>query len=93
MHLYQRPSMHAWLRVSVLQASMPMVVFAVGTFFGTEKFTLGVAGNMLVVGTGIAIASYGERSSTPGPGAQPARRACGLACTSRGLVVVGTKGT
>lgn len=39
-----------------------MVVFIVGTFFATEKFTMGVAANMLVVGTGIAIASYGKEA-------------------------------
>lgn len=38
---------------------MPMVVFVVGVFFATEKFTLKAALNMIVVGTGIAIASYG----------------------------------
>lgn len=38
---------------------MPMVVFLVGVLFSTEKFTLNVALNMVVVGTGIAIASYG----------------------------------
>lgn len=43
-----------------VQASMPMVVFVVGVGFATEKFTTRVALNMVVVGTGIAIASYGE---------------------------------
>jgi hypothetical protein len=37
-----------------------MVVFAVGVLFGTEKFTINTGLNMVVVGTGIAIASYGE---------------------------------
>mmetsp|Transcript_13619 Transcript_13619/g.29172 ORF Transcript_13619/g.29172 Transcript_13619/m.29172 type:complete len:345 (-) Transcript_13619:669-1703(-) len=46
--------------IQMLKASMPMVVFLVGVLFATERFTLGVAGNMVVVGTGIAIASYGE---------------------------------
>lgn len=41
---------------------MPMVVFVVGTMFGTERFTLKTSLNMVVVGTGIAIASYGEGS-------------------------------
>lgn len=35
------------------------MVFMVGCGFGTEKFTLGSLGNMLIVGVGIAIASYG----------------------------------
>lgn len=43
----------------VLQASMPMVVFGVGVLFATEKFTVRAALNMVIVGTGIAIASYG----------------------------------
>lgn len=42
-----------------VQASMPMVVFVVGVLFGTEKFTFATGINMVVVGTGIAIASYG----------------------------------
>ncbi|KXZ55918.1 hypothetical protein GPECTOR_2g1469 [Gonium pectorale] len=46
--------------IQMLKASMPMVVFIVGVFFATEKFTLKAALNMLIVGTGIAIASYGE---------------------------------
>lgn len=39
---------------------MPMVVFLVGVLFATEKFSVNAALNMVVVGTGIAIASYGE---------------------------------
>lgn len=46
--------------IQMLKASMPMVVFLVGVLFGTEKFTASSAINMVVVGTGIAIASYGE---------------------------------
>lgn len=41
---------------------MPMVVYIVGVMFRTEKFTLGTGLNMVVVGTGIAIASYGACS-------------------------------
>jgi len=40
---------------------MPLVVFIVGCGFGTKKFTLGSAGNMIIVSIGIAIASYGRR--------------------------------
>ena len=40
---------------------MPLVVFMVGCGFGTEKFTLGSAGNMIIVSIGIGIASYGKR--------------------------------
>jgi hypothetical protein len=36
-----------------------MVVFVVGVLFKTEKFTLPMAANMVVVVTGILIASYG----------------------------------
>lgn len=36
----------------------------VGCGFGTEKFTLGSLGNMLIVGVGIAIASYGALPGT-----------------------------
>ncbi|MEW5298216.1 MAG: hypothetical protein WDW38_001058 [Sanguina aurantia] len=46
--------------IQMLKASMPMVVFLVGVLFATEKFSVNAALNMLVVGTGIAIASYGE---------------------------------
>lgn len=38
---------------------MPVVVFLVGVIFGTETFTWATGFNMVVVGTGIAIASYG----------------------------------
>ena len=33
--------------IQMLKASMPLVVFIVGCFFGTEKFTLGSLGNMV----------------------------------------------
>mmetsp|Transcript_10258 Transcript_10258/g.17865 ORF Transcript_10258/g.17865 Transcript_10258/m.17865 type:complete len:349 (-) Transcript_10258:14-1060(-) len=46
--------------IQMLKASMPMVVFVVGVLFATEKFTLITGVNMVVVATGIAIASYGE---------------------------------
>jgi hypothetical protein len=42
------------------QASMPLAVYVVGVVFGTEKLTLATTGNLLVVGVGILIASYGE---------------------------------
>ncbi len=44
-----------------LQATMPIVVFAVGCGFGTERFSMGMAGNMVIVSVGIGIASYGEQ--------------------------------
>ena len=47
---------------------MPLVVFMVGCGFGTEKFTMGSAGNMVIVGVGIAIASYGEGQREGGCG-------------------------
>lgn len=46
--------------IQMLKASMPMVVFVVGVLFATERFTVQSAFNMVVVATGIAIASYGE---------------------------------
>lgn len=39
---------------------MPMSVYAVGILFKTEKYSLSSLGNIMVVGTGICIASYGE---------------------------------
>ena len=39
---------------------MPASVFVVGCTLGTESFSLQTAGNMVVVTTGVAIASYGE---------------------------------
>lgn len=52
-------AIHSFTTNCHVQASMPMVVFVVGVLFGTEKFTVGTGLNMVVVGTGIAIASYG----------------------------------
>lgn len=46
--------------IQMLKATTPLVVFVVGCGFGTEKFTVSSLGNMIVVGVGIAIASYGE---------------------------------
>lgn len=46
--------------IQMLKASMPVAVFAVGCGFGTEHFTVPRLANMLVIGTGIAIASFGE---------------------------------
>ncbi|KAJ9533354.1 hypothetical protein QJQ45_026415 [Haematococcus lacustris] len=46
--------------IQMLKASMPMVVYVVGIMFATEKFTLFTVLNMIVVGTGIGIAAYGE---------------------------------
>jgi drug/metabolite transporter (DMT)-like permease len=42
---------------------MPMVVFAVGVLFRTEKFTASTGLNMVVVVTGILIASHGDWAS------------------------------
>lgn len=39
---------------------MPITVFAVGVFLGTEKFSVPYALNMVVVAVGVAAASYGE---------------------------------
>jgi hypothetical protein len=48
---------------------MPIVVFLVGVCFKTEVFTLKLAANMVVVVTGILIASYGEHRHPPPPNA------------------------
>lgn len=39
---------------------MPVVVYSVGVMFGVESFTMATCVNIIVVGVGIAIASYGE---------------------------------
>ena len=44
----------------MLKALMPVAVFIVGCFFGTETFSVNALSNMVVVTTGVAIASYGE---------------------------------
>ncbi|KAF5834059.1 hypothetical protein DUNSADRAFT_9409 [Dunaliella salina] len=46
--------------IQMLKAVMPIVVYAVGVLMSTEKFTLGVSLNMVVVVTGVLIASHGE---------------------------------
>uniref|UniRef100_A0A7R9VSQ7 Sugar phosphate transporter domain-containing protein n=1 Tax=Chlamydomonas euryale TaxID=1486919 RepID=A0A7R9VSQ7_9CHLO len=61
--LWTSNSAYLYLSVSfiqILKATTPLVVFVVGCGFGTEKFTLNSLANMVVVGVGIAIASYGE---------------------------------
>ena len=44
----------------ILQALMPVAVFAVGCLFGTENYNGGTFVNMLIVSLGVAIASYGK---------------------------------
>jgi hypothetical protein len=39
---------------------MPITVFVVGIMLGTEKFSPLYAANMVVVGVGVATASFGE---------------------------------
>jgi hypothetical protein len=46
-----------------LQATMPITVFSVGVMMGTEKFSMPYAANMMLVGVGVATASYGERQA------------------------------
>mmetsp|Transcript_21616 Transcript_21616/g.59958 ORF Transcript_21616/g.59958 Transcript_21616/m.59958 type:complete len:362 (-) Transcript_21616:989-2074(-) len=46
--------------IQMLKAVMPIVVYTVGVLMSTEKFTLGVSLNMVVVVTGVLIASHGE---------------------------------
>ena len=49
---------------------MPLTVFVVGVLLGTEKYALMYALNMLLVGFGIGLASYGgyPRFCQPGCG-------------------------
>ncbi|EFJ40110.1 hypothetical protein VOLCADRAFT_100128 [Volvox carteri f. nagariensis] len=46
--------------IQMLKAQMPVTVFLVGVLLGTEKYSHMYALNMVVVGIGIATASYGE---------------------------------
>ena len=46
--------------MQMLKALMPVAVFVVGCFFGTETFSTNALANMLVVTAGVAVASYGE---------------------------------
>lgn len=39
---------------------MPIAVYSVGVFMGTEKYAFSYATNMVLVAIGVAIASYGE---------------------------------
>lgn len=39
---------------------MPITVFVVGIVLGTEKFSLQYAANMVIVGVGVATASFGK---------------------------------
>ena len=48
--------------IQMLKALMPVAVFSVGCFFGTDKFSTGTMANMILVTIGVAIASYGERA-------------------------------
>jgi hypothetical protein len=45
--------------IQMLKALMPVAVFSVGCFFGTDKFSTGTMANMILVTIGVAIASYG----------------------------------
>ena len=49
----------AW-PMQMLKALMPVAVFTVGCFFGTESFSVNALCNMVIVTAGVAIASYGE---------------------------------
>ncbi|PNH09408.1 putative sugar phosphate/phosphate translocator [Tetrabaena socialis] len=46
--------------IQMLKATMPVTVFTVGVFMGTEKYSGMYALNMVVVAIGVATASYGE---------------------------------
>ncbi|WIA22729.1 hypothetical protein OEZ86_009689 [Tetradesmus obliquus] len=46
--------------VQMMKAMMPLLVYTVGTAFGTEKWCVRTGINLAVVVAGVAIASYGE---------------------------------
>jgi Triose-phosphate Transporter family len=46
--------------IQMLKASMPVAVFSVGVLLGTNAYSHKSAANMVVIGFGIALASYGE---------------------------------
>ncbi|MEW5304883.1 MAG: hypothetical protein WDW36_007461 [Sanguina aurantia] len=46
--------------IQMLKAAMPITVFTAGIMLGTEKYELNLALNLLVIGVGVGIASYGE---------------------------------
>ena len=46
--------------IQMLKATMPVAVFLVGVLMKTETYTNLTTFNMLIVGTGVCIASYGE---------------------------------
>jgi hypothetical protein len=61
--LWLSNSAYLHLSVSFIQmtkALMPGLVYIVGICFRTEKLTVGVSFNMLIIAIGVAIAAYGE---------------------------------
>jgi hypothetical protein len=60
LHISYAVSLQYYIHAHDAQASTPVVVFCVGCGFGTEKFTLRMLLNMIVVAVGIAIASKGR---------------------------------
>jgi len=46
--------------IQMLKALMPITVYSCGVIVGTEKYALNYAMNMVLVGVGVAVASYGE---------------------------------
>jgi Kef-type K+ transport system membrane component KefB len=46
--------------IQMLKASMPVAVFTVGVMLGTTAYSHTTAANMVVIGAGTALASYGE---------------------------------
>lgn len=48
------------LRLLLLQALMPVSVFLVGVFLGTEKYSSMYLSNVALVAVGVAVASHGE---------------------------------
>lgn len=46
--------------MQMLRANLPLLVFVVGCLFATEVFKISSFANMIVIASGVALASYGE---------------------------------
>merc|ERR1712216_205391 len=61
--LWLSNSAYLHLSVSFIQmtkALMPGLVYMIGVFMSTERYSLRITMNMLVIAVGVAIAAYGE---------------------------------
>lgn len=61
--LWLSNSAYLYLSVSFIQMTkslMPGLVYASGVFLGTERFSKGVTGNMLLIAFGVVVCAIGE---------------------------------